>query len=64
VDGPLTEYTECVIKFTCNPFNRKWNFAQRFLELDYFRALGSGRTLMAITCQRITYILLKWLCKL
>jgi len=30
-DGTKTEYTEYIIKFTCNHFNRKWNFAQSFL---------------------------------
>jgi len=25
------EYTEYIIRFTCNCFNQKWNFASRFL---------------------------------
>jgi len=51
------EYAEYVIKFTCNYFNRKWNFAQRFLEFYSFRALESGRTLTAITHHHVTYFL-------
>jgi len=42
-------------------FNRKWYFAPRFLKFYSFRALGSERTLTAITHQRVTYCL-KWHC--
>jgi len=44
-------------QITCSFFNWKWYFAPRFLKFYSFRALGTGRTLTAITCQRITYFL-------
>jgi len=47
------EYTEYIIKFTCSSFNQKWNFDKHYLELYYFRALKSGRTLTAVTRQHI-----------
>jgi len=47
---------EYVIKFTRSLFNRKWSFTQRFLEFYSF-ALGIGRTLTAITRQRVTYFI-------
>jgi len=51
------EYTEYITKFTRSHFNWKWNFAQCFLKFDSFRVLGSARTLMATTCQRVGYLL-------
>jgi len=50
------EYMEYVIKYTCSHFNHKWNFAQHFHESRSICALGSVRTLTAITRQRITYL--------
>jgi len=50
------EYMEYVIKFTCSCFNRKWNFAQRFIKFYSSLALGSARTLItAITRQHVAY---------
>jgi len=57
------EYTEYIIKFTCSSFNQKWNFDKHYLELYYFRALKSGRTLTAVTRQHIIHFL-KQNCKL
>jgi len=45
-----------VIKFTFSHFNRKWNFAQRFLELYTSRVLESARMLTAITRQHVAYL--------
>jgi len=44
-------------QFTCSHFNRKWIFAQHFFELYSFHALGSARTLTAITRQHVAYFL-------
>jgi len=41
----------------CSRFNQKWNFAKHFLEFYSFRALGSGKTLTAITRQHVTYFI-------
>jgi len=36
------EYTEYEIKFRCTHFNRKWNFAQRFLNFILFVRMEVG----------------------
>jgi len=53
VDGTKMEYMEYV--FTFSHCNWKWNFGLRFLEFNLFHALGSARTLTAITRKCVAY---------
>jgi len=49
------EYTEYVIKIRVAVFTGSGTLLHVFFKFNSFRALGTGKTLTAITHQRITY---------